>query len=411
MKRKTIHFTNRHGLTLAARLQTPIGRKPRYFALFAHCFTCSKNFSAIKNISDSLANQGVGVMAFDFTGLGNSEGDFSKTDFSSNINDLIDAAGWLEDDYEAPKLLIGHSLGGAAVLFAAAELPETCALVTIGAPAEPEHVTRLLKDDLSTIEKEGKARVNIGGRDFTIRREFLEDLKKRKLEDLIGDLRIPLLIAHSPQDNVVGIKNAAKLYVAAHHPKSFISLDGADHLLTDEQDSLYLAGVISSWATRYIPGREKEPTEEEVQTVRVSLDAEDDFTTPIETAGHRWMADEPKDVGGRDLGPNPYQLLLSALGACTAMTLQMYARRKKWDLKEVNVSLGHSKRHLEDCMECDKSDSKIDLVERKLELEGDLSEEQQKKLLVIANRCPVHKTMENGVDIQTELSIKKSEKE
>lgn len=396
-----IQFPNEEGEMLAARLELPVNQHPHSYALFAHCFTCSKNLSAVRNISTALHQSGVAVLRFDFTGLGESEGDFVDTNFSSNVEDLVAAASYLADNYEAPSLLIGHSLGGAAVLCAATELPEVKAVATIGAPFDPEHVSHLLGDSIEEIEENGVAVVNIGGRPFTVKKQFLEDIRSNKISEKIKNLKKALLIMHSPQDRTVNIDNAARLYTTARHPKSFISLDGADHLLGDKMDAQYVGDTIASWVKRYLalPAQEKLRGD---KTVAARL-GDKGFTTEIMVRHHSITADEPVSIGGNDFGPSPYELLTSGLGACTAMTLQMYARRKKWDLKEVKVHLAHFKDYASDMADTENSKSKIDHFELKLELEGELDEKQRARLLEIANKCPVHRTLHQEVAIRVEL--------
>lgn len=392
-----IQFPNDEGVMLAARLELPVNQHPHSYALFAHCFTCSKNLSAIRTISKALNQSGVAVLRFDFTGLGQSEGDFVDTNFSSNVEDLLAAAKYLADNYEAPSLLVGHSLGGAAVLCAAYQLPAIRAVATIGAPFDPEHVSHLLGDSIDEIEANGVAMVNIGGRPFQVKKQFLEDIRSNNISEKIKNLKKALLIMHSPQDSTVNIDNAARLYTTAKHPKSFISLDGADHLLSNKVDAQYVGDSIACWVKRYLalPAQEKLRGEKAV-TVRLG---DEGFTTEIMVRHHSLTADEPASVGGNDFGPSPYELLTSGLGACTAMTLQMYARRKKWDLKEVKVHLAHFKDYASDMADTENSKSKIDHFDLKLELEGDLDETQRTRLLEIANKCPVHRTLHQEVAI------------
>lgn len=394
-----VRFKNQNGVELAAHLDRPVSGKPKAYALFAHCFTCNKNFTAIRNISRALNQAGIAVLRFDFAGLGESEGDFADTDFSSNVEDLLSAADHLAEHYEAPKLFIGHSLGGAAVLFAAAKYKAVEAVATIAAPADPGHVQNLLHSSKKEILEKGEAEASIGGRSFKIKASFLHDLEGHHPEKVISGLRKPLLVAHSPHDTVVGIDNAANIYQWAHHPKSFISLDGADHLLTDKDDSTYTGSVIATWANRYLPA----PEEQELSTdkdVVVEL-GPDGYTTDIMAGPHSLTADEPASMGGADLGPNPYGLVTSALGACTAMTLHMYARRKKWPLEDVRVHLSHDKEHMEDCEDCEKSSSKVDVFQREVEITGNLSDDQRQRLLEIANKCPVHRTLSSASKIET----------
>ncbi len=396
---KKVAFKNKDGRLLSARLELPTSQRPVSYAVFAHCFTCNKNLSAIRNISRSLIQKGIAVLRFDFTGLGDSEGDFADTNFSSNVQDLVAAADFLTEKYEAPSLLIGHSLGGAAVIFAAEEIDSIQAIVTIGAPAAPEHVAHLFSQSKVTILANEEAEVSIGGRPFTIKKQFLEDLEKKNLSEILKKMRKPILILHSPQDRIVEIENAGKLYAGAHHPKSFISLDGADHLLSQKQDSLYAGEVIASWASRYLTDTEEHKLETN-QQVGIHLGPEG-FTTDVVAGRHRLIADEPISVGGQNLGPSPYDFLLASVGTCTAMTLRMYANRKKWKLNEVEVHLSHSKEHIKDCEDCESSEAKIDVIRKEIKVKGDLDETQVNRLLEISARCPVHRTISNQVHFES----------
>ena len=401
MRFVNIQFENRNGQHLAARLELPIDTEPHNFAIFAHCFTCSKNFSAVKNISHALSRKGFAVLRFDFTGLGNSEGEFSETNFSSNIEDLLDAAEYLKRNHKSPTLLVGHSLGGAAVYFAAQELESVRAIASIGAPSEPEHVRHLVKGKEEEIIQAGSAQVNIGDREFKIQKHFLDDLESNKLKKTLTDLRKSILVMHSPQDEIVEIENARHLYDAAHHPKSFISLDGADHLLSESDDSFYTGEVIASWASRYLSTkrREKITTQHDVAG-RIGRQK---YTTDLQIGPHNLIADEPKDVGGQDFGPNPYELVSAGLAACTAMTLRMYADQKGWPLDGLTVHVNHGKRHAEDSGSIESGAKKIDHFDRYIRLEGDLDEKQRQRLLEIANKCPVHKTLHEEVIVNTKL--------
>jgi putative redox protein len=403
MKNQNLEFTNQDGHQLSARLALPATERPHNYAIFAHCFTCNKNLKAVQNISLALTGLGFGVLSFDFTGLGKSKGEFEDTNFSSNVDDLLAAAEFLKNNYRAPTLLIGHSLGGAAVIFASAKIDSVKAIATIGAPAYPEHAMHLLDEDLETIRSKGEARVNIGGRPFTIKKQFIDDLMAHGEEEVLKKSRKALLILHSPQDSVVSIDNAALLYQAAHHPKSFISLDGADHLMSKKEDSVYAGQIIAGWSERYLEKSEPESVESEHQTV-VRLDKDSGkFTTRIKAGKHYLVADEPEDIGGDDLGPSPYQLLSAALGACTAMTIRMYADQKGWPLEEVIVHLNHFRKYADDCQDSEQEKSKIDHIDRHLEFTGELDEKQRKRLLEIANKCPVHKTLSSEIKMQTFL--------
>jgi len=401
MNAHKVTFKNSNGLDLAARLEVPVNEHPHTYAIFAHCFTCNKNLTAVRNISRALTLEGIAVLRFDFTGLGQSEGAFSSTNFSSNISDLLKAAAFLEEHYKAAAILIGHSLGGAAAIRAAAYIDSIEAVATIGAPYEPEHVEHLLEGGMAELEARGEASIHIGGRPFTIQKQFIDDLRKSRCVDLIKNLNSALLIFHSPQDQVVAIENAAKLYRTAPHPKSFIAVDGADHMLSQKEDSLYVGKVISQWASRYIDIPEKKKLEVQ-KDVAVRLD-DQGFTTEIMVRKHSLTSDEPTSIGGNDFGPSPYELLNASLGACTAMTLQMYARRKKWDLQEVIVHLEHRKDYAEDMSDMENPQSKIDHFVRLLELKGQLDPEQRQRLLEIAEKCPVHRTLHSPVKIETHL--------
>jgi len=394
-----VRFPSSQGHELAARLDLPAGT-PRAYALLAHCFTCSKDSKGAAFVAQSLAARGIAVLRFDFTGLGMSGGEFADSTFSSNIGDLLAAAQYLREQHRAPSILIGHSLGGAAVLAAAREIAEAAAVATIGAPFEPRHVAHLLKEGQAEIAAKGEATVDIGGRPFRVRREFIEDLETHDLTQSIATMRKALLVLHSPRDLVVPVENASKIFLAAKHPKSFVSLDDADHLLTRRSDAAYVGEVLSAWASRYIGG-EEQTTSESVSGVRVIEAGEGTFTEDVTAGRHRFRADEPLSVGGTDTGPGPYDLLLAALGTCTAMTVRLYADLKKIPLQRVSVELKHEKVHAQDCADCDTKDAKLDRVDRVLTFEGTLDETQRARLLEIANKCPVHRTLERGVAIST----------
>lgn len=401
MRSQKIKFANTAGDQLAARLEWPVNQHPHSFAIFAHCFTCGKSLSAVRQISMSLNLSGVAVLRFDFTGLGESQGDFTETNFSSNVEDLIAAAHYLEQEYQTPTLLVGHSLGGAAVLCAAAQLPEVKAVAIIGAPFDPGHVQHLLEPAIEMIDETGLAKVNIGGRPFTVKKQFLDDIREQNLVEKLKNLDKALMIMHSPQDRVVAIENAARIYHTAMHPKSFVSLDGADHLLSNKLDAAYAGDMIGSWVKRYLDLPAKEDLRSD-KAVAVRL-GEEGYTTEIMVRQHSLQADEPESVGGNDFGPSPYELVAAGLGACTAMTLQMYAWRKKWPLEEVVVHLEHYKDYRTDQENLDDPKSKIDHFSRSIEIEGDLDESQRRRLLEIANKCPVHRTMEGEIEIVTDL--------
>ncbi|MGK2930582.1 MAG: bifunctional alpha/beta hydrolase/OsmC family protein, partial [Acidimicrobiales bacterium] len=394
------------GDELAARLDLPDGT-PSAFALFAHCFTCSKDLAAATRISRGLVDEGFGVLRFDFTGLGSSEGEFANTDFSSNIEDLVLASGWLREHHDAPAVLVGHSLGGAAVLAAAARIPEAVAVATIGAPFDPAHLTNLFPDEVrDELEREGDAEVVLAGRTFRVRRQLLEDLNSHNLADAIGTLGRALLVFHSPVDEIVDVDNARRIFQAARHPRSFVSLDGADHLLTRRSDASYVSDVLSSWASRYLPApgepQPVDPTNPEPGVVIVEETGTGTFQQRVHAGSHRFVADEPLGVGD-DTGPTPYDLLLAGLGACTSMTLRMYANRKEWPLEGVVVGLSHGRVHAEDCADCETTTGMVDRIERTIELRGPLDDEQRSRLLGLADRCPVHRTLEGEIQITTKL--------
>ncbi len=404
MPTQTITFPGHDGQSLSARLELPTGGMPQSFALFAHCFTCTKNIRAATNISRALAHKNIGVLRFDFTGLGESEGDFSDTNFSSNVEDVVAAGHYLAEHFNAPALLIGHSLGGAAVLQAAQSLPSVKGVATIGAPSDPAHVLGHLKDSLDMIREGGEAEVLLAGRPFRVKQQFVDDLFASKPEEAVRKLDRALLLFHSPVDETVGIENAARLYEMAKHPKSFVSLDDADHLVSRAEDSAYIGEVLAAWARKYVDVDAPAPHEghdHAGERVVAEVGAEG-YQTEIWAKGHSLRADEPASLGGTDTGPTPYDLLLAGLGACTGITLRMYADRKAWPLEGVRVSLDHAKQHLADCENCDDDESRVDRMTRRIELTGPLSDEQRARLMEIADRCPVHKTLEAGTRISTE---------
>lgn len=386
---------------LAGRIDHPRGA-PRGWALFAHCFTCGKDLAAARRIAEALAQRGFGVLRFDFTGLGQSEGEFADTTFSSNVADLVAAADFLRREHAAPTVLIGHSLGGAAVIAAAQAIEEVRAVATLGAPYRPAHVKHLIEGQAPDLREGGEARVKIGPRSFTLRAGFLADLEEQNQPERIAELRRALLILHAPGDAIVPVDEARKIYEAARHPKSFVSLDDADHLLSRPADAEYAAEVIAAWSARYLPEPEG-PAPEEQGVVRVEGGAVG-FATTVVAGEHRLRADEPRSVGGTDTGPAPYDFLLAGLGACTSMTLRMYADRKGWPLEGVSVRLRHEKIHAKDCEECETKEGRVDRIERELVLRGPLDAEQRARLLEIADRCPVHRTLEGEIRVETRLS-------
>jgi uncharacterized OsmC-like protein/pimeloyl-ACP methyl ester carboxylesterase len=394
-----VEFAGAHGAALAARLDRPAG-PVRATALLAHCFTCSKDLFAVRRIAGALAGHGIAVLRFDFTGLGASGGEFASTNFSSNVADVVAAADFLRSRGEAPALLIGHSLGGAAVLAAAGEIPEARAVATIGAPADAEHVVQSFAADEARIEEEGEAEVTLAGRRFTIRRQFLEDLRGQRLGERVAALRRPLMILHAPRDETVGIENAAAIYAAAKHPKSFVSLDDADHLLTRHEDAAFVADVLAAWSGRYLPPS----TAENEAGVRVTETGDGPFQVAMQAGPHAMLGDEPASVGGGGTGPSPYELLSMALGACTAMTLRMYARHKKLSLGRVSVAVEHGRVHAADCAECETREGRIDRFERVISVEGAVDAALADKLVEIAGKCPVHRTLEAEAVVVTRLA-------
>ncbi len=401
MPTRDLLFSNGRGHVLAGRLDLPVAGIPRAYALFAHCFTCGKDLRAARRLTAALAAHGIGTLRFDFTGLGRSEGDFGDTSFTTNIDDLVAAADALEEEVgRGPSVLIGHSLGGAAVLHAAHRIPSSRAVATIGAPADPEHVRRLIGAGEADVRRDGSAEVSIGGRPFRIGLDFIDSLEGRGPET-IGALRKALLVLHSPTDTIVGIENAARIYGAAKHPKSFVSLDGADHLLADGRDARFAANMIAAWAERYVDAPAYGPDADGYDVVAEI--GETGFTTVLGAGGHALVADEPKSVGGADAGPSPYDLVLAGLGACTAMTLRMYADRKEWPLVGARIRLRHGKIHTRDCDDCETELGRIDEVQREVELVGPLDEAQRARLLEIANKCPVHKSLHSEVKVRSAL--------
>ena len=404
MKTTKLEITNKKGLKLQAYLELPANQKPNNFAIFAHCFSCNSNFKATKNISRSLTNHGFGVLRFDFTGLGKSEGEFADSHFSANVEDLIDVHNYLETHYKAPSLLIGHSLGGAAVIVAASKLKNIKAVATVGAPATVGHVTHLFSHEPEDISEKGAIEVNIGGRPFKINEDFVADFSKTDLPKIIKELRKPILVMHAPFDKIVGIENAHEMYHNAHHPKSFVSLDAADHLLTKSSDSIYVGNMIGAWAKRYFEPEQNNMISSEGEQLVAHLNIlEDNFTTSIQTKKHSFIADEPENVGGDDFGPSPYDFLSAGLAACTVMTLKLYAERKKWDLQEVFVYITYSKKHRDDLdIDADKP-TRFDHLQKKLKFIGNLDEKQKQRLKEIAAKCPVHKTLQSKIIIETEI--------
>jgi uncharacterized OsmC-like protein/pimeloyl-ACP methyl ester carboxylesterase len=399
-----LEIKNKKGLKLQAYLELPANQKPNHFAIFAHCFSCNSNFNAVKNISRSISNNGFGVLRFDFTGLGRSEGEFAESHFSANVEDLLDVSAFLEKNYKAPSLLIGHSLGGAAIIAAASKLESVKAVATVGAPATVSHVTHLFSHAIDDIPEKGEVEVQIGGRPFKINKDFVADFGKTDLPKIIKELRKPILVMHAPFDKIVGIENAHQIYHSAIHPKSFVSLDDADHLLSKSSDSIYVGNMIGTWVARYFESKENQmiSTDGEQLVAHLNL-LEDNFTTSIQTKKHSFIADEPISIGGDDFGPSPYDLLNAGLAACTVMTLKLYAERKKWDLQEIFVYITYSKKNRDDLeFDLDKP-ARFDHLKKKLKFVGNLDKKQTQRLKEIASKCPVHKTLQNEVVIDTEI--------
>jgi putative redox protein len=403
MPTERFQFTGEGGHQLAASLDLP-EREPLAYALFAHCFTCGKDVLAARRIAAALAAKGIAVLRFDFTGLGSSEGDFANSTFSSNVADLVRAADHMRETRKAPAILIGHSLGGAAILAAAEKIPDAKAVVTIAAPSDPAHVTGLFRDRIDDIRTHGQVEVSLAGRPFRIKREFLDDIAEHGLMAHVTNLHKALLVMHSPTDDTVGIDNATRIFVAAKHPKSFVTLAGADHLLSGKRDAAYVADVIATWATRYldpiVPGPSADLAEAP-RNVVVRETRAGKFQQTVSVGPHRLLADEPVAAGGDDTGPGPYDFVLAGLGACTSMTMRMYAERKSLPLERVTVTLTHSKIHAEDCAECETSTGMLDQIDRVIGMEGNLDAEQRQKLMEIADKCPVHRTLTSEIHIVT----------
>jgi len=396
-------FTGSEGNQLAAALDLP-EQEPLAYALFAHCFTCGKDVLAAKRIAVVLAAKGIAVLRFDFTGLGSSEGDFANSTFSSNVADLVRAADHLRETRKAPSILIGHSLGGAAILAAAGQIPDAKAVVTIAAPSDPAHVTGLFADRIEDIRKHGKVEVSLAGRPFHIKREFLDDIAEHGLMAHVANLHKALLIMHAPTDDTVGIDNATRIFVAAKHPKSFVSLADADHLLTGKRDAAYVADVIAAWATRYLDPVVSEQAADlggAPRNVVVRETRNGKFQQTVSIGPHRMLADEPVAAGGEDTGPGPYDFVLAGLGACTSMTMRLYADRKSLPLERVTVTLKHSKIYAQDCAECETKAGMLDQIDRVIAMEGTLDAEQRGRLMEIADKCPVHRTLTSEIHIIT----------
>jgi len=403
MPTERFQFTSSEGHRLAAALDLP-EREPTAYALFAHCFTCGKDVLAARRVASALAAKGIAVLRFDFTGLGSSGGDFANSTFSSNVADLVRAADHLRETRKAPALLIGHSLGGAAILAAAGQIPDARAVVTIAAPSDPAHVTHLFKDRIEDIREHGKVEVQLAGRPFQIKREFLDDIAEHKLTAHVAKLHKALLVMHSPTDDTVGIDNATHIFVAAKHPKSFVSLAGADHLLSGKRDAAYVADVIAAWAERYLDPVMSAPAADPGEAPRKVVVRETrngKFQQTVSIGPHQMLADEPKAAGGEDSGPGPYDFVLAGLGACTSMTMRLYADRKSLPLERTTVTLKHSRIHAQDCADCETREGMLDQIDLVIGMEGALDAEQRKRLMEIADKCPVHRTLTSEIHIVT----------
>ena len=403
MPTERIEFPGHDGTPLAARLDLPQGPQVAT-AIFAHCFTCGKDIPAARRIAARLSALGIAVLRFDFTGLGHSGGEFANTSFTSNVNDLLAANTYLEQRGMTPSLIVGHSLGGAAVLKAAAALDTIKAVATIGAPFDPGHVTHNFVQALPEIDAEGSAEVSLGGRPFRIGKGFVDDVTKTNLTEAVGRLKAALLVLHAPLDNIVGIENAGEIFSAAKHPKSFVTLDGADHLITKSDDAEYVANIITAWSERYLDiNRPAPPPGAPEGVLRVAESDPNGFLNDITSGdGHHLLADEPLAYGGTNRGLSPYGLLSAGLGACTSMTIRMYARHKKWPLDHVSVDVSHDKVHAQDAKTA--VGDKIDTWHRRITLKGALTEDQRARLLEIADKCPVHRTLERSSQVITELA-------
>jgi putative redox protein len=396
-KREKVKFNNHSGQVLSAVIQFPEVTTTKAFAVFSHCFTCNKNLNAVRYISNSLSKAGIAVLSFDFTGLGESEGDFMDTNFSTNVEDIQAAADFLSEYYEPPQLLVGHSLGGSAALFASVDIDSVKAVATIGSPAQPNHVKRVLADAMEDIEK-GEAEVTIAGRVFTFKGQFVNDLERHYVDQVMKKFRKALLILHSPTDDVVGIENAAEIYNRALHPKSFMSLDGADHLLLDKEDGLYAGSVIASWAKRYMKLKSIPEPDSERHTVALNK-PEDGYTTFVNSDGHNFIVDEPESLNGENLGPSPGSLSRAALASCSAITMRMYANRKKWPVQDLKVHVDYELK----IEEVNGKKIRKEIFYKEVEIEGELTEEQKKRMYAIAAKCPVHRTLEAQAEIISSL--------
>jgi len=393
-----VTFPTKNNISLSGVLHEPVGQSIKSYAILAHCFTCTKSLQAGITLAKTMASNGIAALRFDFTGLGASKGQFSKSSFSSNVADILSAAKFLEENFEPAQIMVGHSLGGTAVLAAAAKIPSVKAVATIGSPASPDHILHLLGDRLDEIaaSKDGVT-LNLAGRDFVFKQSFVDDVRNYDLDN--SKIGRALMVLHAPLDSMVSVNEASKIFVAARHPKSFVSLDQSDHLLTKKDDASYAANIVASWAIRFV--ETETAADEDIKGVTATGETAEGFLTHLQAGKHRFIGDEPISYGGTNLGPTPYDFLGAALGACTSMTLNMYARRKKLDVKKVAVSVTHEKIHATDCDDCEKTDGKIDQFTRNIWIDGELNEAQRKRMIEIADKCPVHRTLENEIKILT----------
>lgn len=406
--RRNISFKNSAGHQLAAVIEQPV-IPVKCYALFAHCFSCGKDILIASRIARSLVARGVAVLRFDFTGIGDSEGEFESSNFTSNIDDIISATNHLREHYSAPQILIGHSLGGTAMLNAAEQVSEAKAVVSIAAPFTADHILSHFQDKVEELEQKEKVDIELAGKILTINREFVSDLKAHSNEDRISQLRKALLILHSPFDEIVPIEEATKIFVNAKHPKSFVSLDKADHLITDKEDAEYVANTIVAWASRYI--EEDSSTSQVIDKGEVLIgEGNKKFLREVASDDHTWFSDEPLAVGGDNLGPDPYEQLLSSLGTCTSMTLRMYANHKGWPVEDIQVKLKHSRQHDQDCEQPDEKSCKIELIQKFITIKGDLDEQQINRLVEVADRCPVHKTLLGKIKLESNFQFYDSNK-